>query len=1312
MKKKISLILSLIMIACTVFGYNMPVMAIDTTWQNDFEYSISGDNIVLRRYTGTAENLVIPATAEIDGVVYNVKLNDDCSGFFHNNTTIKSIEFEDGIDASGVTDMNGMFYHCRDLKSIIFNDIDTSNVVSMKNMFSLCVGLEQVDLENLDTNSVTDMQQMFYACQNIERIDLSGFDTSNVTNMGSMFAGCLKLNSLNIANIDTSSVTDMNSMFSGCKKMTSINLRNFITTNVTDMSCMFSGCSNLRSINLSSFYTRKVKYMDYMFSECSSIETLDLSSFDMRNVSGTTGVFNECYNLVKIKTPIKAKYGITIPDGFCDSEDFSVKYSCLPYEQQNSITIIKYFAVSNVYLYPKDSSTIYYNRISSKKINLGDSFALKADVQPRNATNPDIVWSSNNSNVATVDSEGNVVGVGLGTASIRATSVENNEIYASCYFTVTTPVSGIQLSPETKTISTGNSFKILPCITPQNAIDTSVTWNSENPDIAIVDDDGNVTAISEGVTTITATTTDGGFVAQCIVTVTKPVEGIIVSPESCKIDIGDTCSLSAEVTPDGADLSVVWSSSDDSIARVDENGMVTGIKVGTVTITATTVDGNMTDQCSVRVVDPNDTTWQNNFNYSLYDGKIILYEYIGTVEELVIPSTARIDGKVYNVALMSDCSRLFANDNKLKSVVFEDINTSNVTNMSSMFSGCVYLKNVDLSGLDTSSVTDMSYLFSGCSNLNSIDFGNIDTRNVTNMSGMFRTCVGLKSLDLSFMDTSSVTILGNDYYPSGGIFSGCSNLAELNIEGWNTSNVTAMGYMFYGCSKLTDLDLSGMNTSNVVGMKGMFQNCSSLQNLDLSGFTTNKVTDMGGLFSGCSSLKSIDVSDFDTSNVTNMNGMFSDCSALQSLDLTDFDTGNVTNMGSMFSGCRNLHSIDLSSFNMCYVYESTYMFGFNWNSGIEEITIPLNLESEVSLPYTFCDKDDYTKEYNTLPTNKTTSFAIVKKTPVSGIAVSPTRKTINVDDSFEITAIISPVNATNKNVIWSSDNPSVASVDSDGNVKGVLSGKTYINAITEEGSYVSRCEVTVSVPIHYHNWGNPTYTWSSDNKQCTATRVCQNDASHVETETVDVMTAIVTPATTSTMGTTQYKAVFNNTAFSTQTKQLQDIPVIQPEQQQVPQSVPTQQSTNQNNNTSVKPSSQSTKTDTGIPMYRLYNPNSGEHFYTANKGEMQSLDSVGWNYEGIAWYAPSSGTPVYRMYNPNVGDHHYTMNWAEVQMLQAAGWNYEGEAWKSGGSVKMLRAYNPNAVTGTHHYTSNRAEINMIVAAGWRDEGYGWYALR
>ena len=134
--------------------------------------------------------------------------------------------------------------------------------------------------------------------------------------------------------------------------------------------------------------------------------------------------------------------------------------------------------------------------------------------------------------------------------------------------------------------------------------------------------------------------------------------------------------------------------------------------------------------------------------------------------------------------------------------------------------------------------------------------------------------------------------------------------------------------------------------------------------------------------------------------------------------------------------------------------------------------------------------------------------------------------------------------------------------------------------------------------------------------------------------------------------------------------------------------------------------------DGTIPMYRAYNPNSGEHFYTSNFTELSNICSVGWNYEGVAWYAPSGGDNVYRMYNPNTGDHHYTLNPEERYMLENAGWNYEGVCWFSDGDIPIYRVYNPNAETGSHHYATSAEEISGLVSAGWRDEGIGWYGAR
>lgn len=142
----------------------------------------------------------------------------------------------------------------------------------------------------------------------------------------------------------------------------------------------------------------------------------------------------------------------------------------------------------------------------------------------------------------------------------------------------------------------------------------------------------------------------------------------------------------------------------------------------------------------------------------------------------------------------------------------------------------------------------------------------------------------------------------------------------------------------------------------------------------------------------------------------------------------------------------------------------------------------------------------------------------------------------------------------------------------------------------------------------------------------------------------------------------------------------------------------------------------STTTHSAGTMYRLYNPNSGEHFYTASALERGELVYDGWINEGIGWVAPtSSSTPVYRLYNPIAGDHHYTMSTQERDALMKVGWRSEGTGWYSVDGNKGLplyREYNPNARTGTHNYTLSSAENAQLIQKGWRGEGIAWYALR
>lgn len=134
----------------------------------------------------------------------------------------------------------------------------------------------------------------------------------------------------------------------------------------------------------------------------------------------------------------------------------------------------------------------------------------------------------------------------------------------------------------------------------------------------------------------------------------------------------------------------------------------------------------------------------------------------------------------------------------------------------------------------------------------------------------------------------------------------------------------------------------------------------------------------------------------------------------------------------------------------------------------------------------------------------------------------------------------------------------------------------------------------------------------------------------------------------------------------------------------------------------------------GYSMYRLYNPNSGEHFYTKDAKEQKGLVDAGWKDEGTGWYAPASGSPVYRLYNKNAGDHHYTLSQKEKDSLVKAGWKAEGIGWysESDKGTKLYRAYNKNAKAGSHNYTLSSEEQNMLVKAGWKNEGIAWYGLQ
>lgn len=128
-------------------------------------------------------------------------------------------------------------------------------------------------------------------------------------------------------------------------------------------------------------------------------------------------------------------------------------------------------------------------------------------------------------------------------------------------------------------------------------------------------------------------------------------------------------------------------------------------------------------------------------------------------------------------------------------------------------------------------------------------------------------------------------------------------------------------------------------------------------------------------------------------------------------------------------------------------------------------------------------------------------------------------------------------------------------------------------------------------------------------------------------------------------------------------------------------------------------------------MYRLYNSYSGEHLFTTDKAEYDSLGASGWTKEGEVWEAPTTGSNVYRLYNPYSHDHLYTADKAEYDRLDSLGWDGEGVAFHSADSdgTPVYRLYNPWLTVGTHLYTTDDSEYSSLRQKGWRGEDVAFY---
>lgn len=228
-------------------------------------------------------------------------------------------------------------------------------------------------------------------------------------------------------------------------------------------------------------------------------------------------------------------------------------------------------------------------------VEINKTETLVASILPADASNQNMIWKSDNTEVATVDGKGVVTGVKLGDATITVTTEDGNNT-ASCKVTVVkgvVKVTEIILDKFTLTLDRDAEFTLTATVKPDDATDRKVVWSSDNKEVVSVDENGKLKALKAGKSTITATANDGsGVTATCEVNVIVPVTSVAINPAELTLEVGKSKDLKVVIDPaDATDKTVTWKSGNELVATVDKDGKVTAHATGEVTITATSANG-------------------------------------------------------------------------------------------------------------------------------------------------------------------------------------------------------------------------------------------------------------------------------------------------------------------------------------------------------------------------------------------------------------------------------------------------------------------------------------------------------------------------------------------------------------------------------------------------------------------------------------------------------------------------------------------------------------------------------------------------